>query len=92
MIVAGDILGGGVYPETDVRVKPLRDLEDGRLLIRCEHHALLKLLLDKGLITTEEYTKQLNEELKYMIKIREQETGIKSTDIGLIVKEKRHER
>lgn len=89
MMAVGDMLGGGVYPETDIRVKPLRALEDGRLLIRCEHQALLKLLIDKGIITIKEYTSQLVNELKWMIKLKEKETGIKSTDVGLVVGKKR---
>lgn len=90
MIAVGDMLGGGVYPATDVRVKPLRALEDARLLIRCEHQALLKLLLDKGVLTLEEYTRQLIEELNYMIRVLEEETGVESTETGLVFHKERN--
>jgi len=63
--------------------KLLRDLDDGRLLMRCELQGIMALLIKKGIVTQDEPSEQVIDEMKWLLKILEKKHGFRATDIGL---------
>lgn len=75
----------GTRPDTDPETQAIRDTQEARLLLRAEVTALTALLLDKGVITQEEFTEQLAAEAIELDKAYSRRfPGVRSADDGLV--------
>lgn len=70
-------------PQDHPGLSNVRDLIDQILYCRAEVNALTKCLVDTGLITAEQYTKQVAEEYEYFARVKAKKFGCKVTDYGL---------
>lgn len=67
--------------------RAMRDLEEGRMFQRAEMSAMTALLVEKGLITKEEFNEQLIIEAGFLEKHFERMfPGFKAVDVGLDMK------
>jgi hypothetical protein len=58
----------GTVAATDRRYKFFLDLAETKLFLRAEYNALTRLLLEKGVMTEQEFAKVLSEELETAVK------------------------
>ena len=66
--------------------KAMRDLMDKWLVMRCENSAIVALLIGKGVFTTEEFNKQLNDEAAHLDKAMERAfPGFRAADHGVTI-------
>lgn len=62
----------------------IRDVADKMLLLRAEHSSLTALLIQKGIITSLEFTAQLDVEAEVLMTVMEQAyPGFTATDDGI---------
>lgn len=61
----------------------LRALEDGRIMVRAEVQAMEAIMIEKGIMTKEEFEDALCYELDYLLWLLEKKSGFESTDVGL---------
>lgn len=66
------------------RDKLLRDLDDGRLLMRCELQGIMALLIKKGIATQEEISEQVIDEMRWLLKILEKKHGFRASEGSLV--------
>lgn len=81
-VFAGWQLGTRVKgdPECDA----VRDHREVTILLRAEQNAMIRLLVDKGIFTENDYHKALLEEAEQLDKDYEQRfPGVRSTDFGM---------
>lgn len=65
----------------------IRDHREVTLLLRAENNALTRLLIKKGVFTSEEFTEQVIEEAEHLNKAYEEQfPGFKVTTFGLNIK------
>lgn len=83
-VMTGRIIG--TRPNTDPQAQGFRDLFDKANVLRAAVNAVTALLIKKGVFTAEEYTRQLQEEAKWLCEQYEKQfPGFKATDYGLDV-------
>ncbi len=81
-VLTGRVLG--TRPITDPQTQGYRDLFEKLLLLRAEQSAVASLLAKKGLITAEEFTRQVQYEAKVLCEQYEASfPGFTATDIGM---------
>lgn len=69
-------------PESDA----VRDHRELTMLLRAEVNAQTQLLVNRGVFTSEEYTKQVHEEARLLCEAYERRfPGFKATDYGLSI-------
>lgn len=74
----------GTRPADDSECLAVKDHRELTILMRVELNALTKLILDKKVFTTEEFSKELLDEAQYLDKSYESKfPGMKATDIGI---------
>lgn len=82
MVFTGWFLG--TKPITDEQARAYRDLTDARLLMRAEISALTAVLIDKGIITEEEFSRQLLKEANHYHELLcKKFPGFEATDEGV---------
>lgn len=84
MILAGQHVG--TKTASDIETRAFRDLYDKLLIMRAEHSALTALLMEKGLITADEFAHQVSDEAAWLISQYQQKyPGVTATDQGLTI-------
>jgi hypothetical protein len=74
----------GTRLQTDAECQAVRDHREVTIFLRAENNALLKLMLDKGVFTLEEYQAQLEQQAEHLNKkFEEKFPGMKATDYGI---------
>lgn len=73
----------GALQNPEVMREVLRDLDDGRLLMRCELQGLMAILVQKGIATQEEIAGQIMKEMEWLLRTLEKKYGFKATNAGL---------
>lgn len=74
----------GTRTKDDPEAQAVRDLFERTILLRVEYSALLKVLLDKGLLTPEEITAAIGEEAEALMAAYEARwPGVRAVDDGL---------
>ena len=74
----------GTRPIGDPECDAVRDHREVTILMRTEINALLKLMVDKGVFTVEEFQKGMIDEAEMLSKDYEAKfPGMKATDIGI---------
>lgn len=74
----------GTRTDTDPECKAVKDHREVTILLRIEGSAMLKLLVDKGIFTEEEFQRGLIEEAELLDKDYERRfPGVQATDIGI---------
>lgn len=82
MLLAGRI--GGTLHKDDPRSKGYRDLFQKYLILRAEANAIAAVLLEKGIVTREDFTKRITEEAAHLDQTYEQQyPGVRASDTGL---------
>lgn len=67
-------------PESDA----VRDHREVTILLRCENSALIRLLIEKGVFTIDEWMRMLGEEADALCALYEEKwPGVKATEDGL---------
>lgn len=74
----------GTRSDSDPECKAVKDHREVTILLRVENTALLKLLVDKGIFTTEEFQQATIDEAELLNKDYEARfPGVQATDIGM---------
>jgi len=74
----------GTRSDSDPECKAVKDHREVTILLRVENTALLRLLVEKGIFTTEEFQQATIDEAELLNKDYEARfPGIKATDIGM---------
>ena len=74
----------GTRSKDDPQSQAVRDLFERTILLRAEYTAVLKILLDKGICTSEEFDAALETEAEaLMVMYEERWPGVRATDDGL---------
>lgn len=83
-ILAGRILG--TRPDSDPATQGIRDLLDKAVTLRVEVTTITRLLLEKGVVTPDEWFAVMGEEADFIDKAYEAEwPGIHTTDYGVTI-------
>lgn len=74
----------GTRSDSDPECKAVKDHREVTILLRVENTALLKLLVDKGVFTTEEFQQAVIDEAEQLNKdYQKRFPGMEATDIGI---------
>jgi hypothetical protein len=74
----------GTRTSSDPECQAVRDHREVTILLRAEVNAITKLLLDKGVFTTQEFQRELEQEAEDLSSRYEGKfPGIKATDYGI---------
>jgi hypothetical protein len=74
----------GTKPDTDGPTKALRDNAEAKLILRVEVNAISRLLIEKGVITADEFMATITNECDEMQKMLENKfKGMKAKDGGM---------
>lgn len=74
----------GTRPDTDPECQAVKDHREVTILLRVENSALLKLLIEKGIFTMDEFLQMVVEEAELLNKDYEARfPGFQVTDIGI---------
>lgn len=74
----------GTRPKGDPESDAVRDAVDARLILRVEVNAITALLIQKGVVTVEEYERAVETEAKAMCRMLEDRfPGVRATDEGI---------
>lgn len=74
----------GTRIDTDPECKAVKDHREVTILLRVEVTALIKILIDKGVMTLEDFQKAMIEEAELLNKDYERKfPGMTATDIGI---------
>lgn len=74
-----------MVPSSNPGIRECRDFIDTILLSRAEVNGLIKVLVDKGLITQEEWRKVVTEQYGWLTKTIANNLGVTVTDTGLMI-------
>ena len=84
MVLTGRWLG--TRATDDPQAKAARDLFDQMNCLRADVNALSRLLIDKKVITAEEFTAQIQDEAKWLCEQYEKTfPGFRATDEGMVI-------
>jgi hypothetical protein len=83
-VLAGWHMGSGFVDTPGVSA--MRDLMDKWLIMRAENNAIMRLLLDKGIMTPADFQKQLEEEAVHLDEdMAQMFPGFRSSQEGIVV-------
>lgn len=80
----------GLLPIDHPGLKTVRDLADLILLTRAEISALTRLMVDRGVFTSAEYTRQATDDYQYIAKCKSEQFGVELSDVGIVIKGKKY--
>lgn len=84
MVLAGWQLG--TRADTDPEARAVRDQREVLLMLRAENNALLAALIDKGLLSMQEWLQYLGREAEMLNKDMERRfPGMHATDAGMVI-------
>lgn len=74
----------GTRPKGDPECDAVRDHREATLMLRCENNAIVRLLLDRGIVTVDEWTELIGEEADALSEqLSRRFPGVTATDDGL---------